>query len=267
MAIIGPGLTYDFRLSGPFESANYLSLYLVPALLLCAYYLYAERAKPSRNRYFNVASFTVIASALFFTKSYAAVLAVFGALSIAVMIAAIRHYGGLKKALKPLGILVLLLVIFVATQIGSNKFKLFLDFENRSSTTVRLQIYKTSWALIKEHPLLGVGPGLFQPYYQVKAPYVLGQPPYEWNMPHPHNIFLAFWLNSGILGLLAFVGLVIWVHLKGSYALIPLWGILIHGLFDVPFWKNDLAMIFWLILAMAVILRIHATSSSQKQSA
>jgi len=41
----------------------------------------------------------------------------------------------------------------------------FLDFENRSSSSVRIEIYQVAGGLIKERPLIGVGPGLFQAAY------------------------------------------------------------------------------------------------------
>lgn len=85
---------------------------------------------------------------------------------------------------------------------------------------------------------------------------------------YPHNIFLNFWSELGLAGLIIFI----WLWLKA--ALISLnnfwryrhqklawlsWGLLgawlavaIHGLVDVPYFKNDLAVLFWLGLAMTI---------------
>ena len=85
---------------------------------------------------------------------------------------------------------------------------------------------------------------------------------------YPHNIFLNFWSELGLAGLIIFV----WLWLK--VALISLinfwryrrqklawlsWGLLgawlaaaIHGLVDVPYFKNDLAVLFWLGLAVTI---------------
>ena len=148
-----------------------------------------------------------------------------------------------------------LFIAIILSQLNSPKFKQSLDFKNRSSSSVRIEIYRTSFDLIKENPIFGIGPGLFQANYQIKAPVTLGHAPLEWNMPHTHNIFLGFWLNAGIIGLIAFLLIIILCHTSFSYPLIALWGILIHGLFDMPFWKNDLAMIFWLIIVCILVLQ------------
>jgi len=254
--IFGTGFTPDLRLAGVFESANYLSLYLAPAFLLGLYYLSQKDFLTKSERLLSVGGCTIMAHALFMSQSYAAILAIFGAIGFYVLRLLFRKRGNLKQFFGMLILLLALLAGLIASQFNTPKFQQFLDWENRSSTSVRLEIYQVSLTLIKDHPLTGIGPGLFQAYYQTNAPLVLGQVPLEWNMPHPHNIFLAFWLNAGLLGFLAFLGFLFLAHRKFTYPLIAFWGILIHGLFDVPFWKNDLAMIFWLILGAIVVLQI-----------
>ncbi|HNW55854.1 MAG TPA: O-antigen ligase family protein [bacterium] len=84
---------------------------------------------------------------------------------------------------------------------------------------------------------------------------------------YPHNIFLNFWSELGLAGLLIFLWL--WIkaiainllnywrfHQKNNWAWLS-WGLagawlatLIHGLVDVPYFKNDLAVMFWLGLAL-----------------
>ncbi len=256
LGIFGNGITYDFRLNGLFESANYLSLFLVPALLLCMYFV-LQRKKPfSRYYYLDLASLVIMVHALLFTKSYAAILGVFGAIGISILYFILFKAKNRRKYIIAFSSLVLTFILIILSQLNSPKFKQFLDFENRSSTSVRLEIYQTSIALIKKEPITGVGLGLFQARYQNNIKQVLGRFPMEWNMPHPHNIFLAFWINTGIIGLFAFLSLLFLSHKKITYPLIPLWGILIHGMFDVPFWKNDLAMIFWLIIGSIVVLQM-----------
>ena len=81
---------------------------------------------------------------------------------------------------------------------------------------------------------------------------------------HPHNIFLAFWLYGGLLSLVGFVWLIVAAagQLAGSKVdwglrlglLAALGAILLQGLFDTTYFKNDLALIFWLIIALIAIL-------------
>jgi O-antigen ligase len=263
LALFGKGITYDFRLSGIFESANYLSLYLVPALLVSGCFIMKRSGKADTLGYLDLISFVVMAHAIFFTKSYAAIIAVFGAFVLYMLYMVAK--GRVKMRTVIAGILALLatFIVVMLTQINTPKFKQFVDWENRSSTSVRLEIYEIAWNLIDKNPLTGVGPGLFQANYQIEGPRVLGHAPMEWNIPHPHNIFFAFWLNAGLLGLLALLFFLILAHRKFTCPLIAFWGIIIHGFFDTPFWKNDLSMIFWFILGAIVITQTYGTLAPQ----
>lgn len=254
--LFGTGVTIDFRLRGFYESANYLALYLVPAILISIYLmLQRQNKKPTKWDYIDLSALVVMVYSLFFTKSYAGIIGLFGSIGLFSVYFLIKNPKQRKKIIGGIVVLFFTFVVVVISQINTSKFKQFLDWENRSSTSVRLEIYKTSIDLIKEKPLIGHGPGLFQPNYQIQAPVTLGHAPLEWNMPHPHNIFLGFWINTGLIGLLAFLLILVLAHQSFTFPLIALWGILIHGLFDMPFWKNDLAMIFWLLIACILVLQ------------
>lgn len=254
--LTGDYLTVDARASGPFESANYLSLYVGP---LTVYAILAFLKKgPLKDRIYLGLSAVISALALFFTYSYAAWLAVFVSLLVALLLF-IR-----KKGIRPFSTILigLFLVgfILIFSQLDSDKWAQMLELAERSSSSVRLQVYEISLALIQSHPLLGIGLGQFEQQYQEVAILVLGQAPFEWNMLHPHNVFLAFWLNMGLLGLASFL----WLSFKAlawlteedkkerHLAALMLVAILAHGLFDTPYFKNDLSFQFWLLLAMLI---------------
>ena len=263
-ALMGHGITYDHRLSGLFESANYLALYIGPALLLNIHEL-LNHPKQDREHHINVATLTVLAYTLIFTQSYAGLLAVLGAVFLYILHDMFRNHGSVKKpALALLGI-VMATGLIMATQWNTPKFQNFLRFQERSSSSVRMEIYHTSLYMIQKKPWTGIGLGQFQSQYQINAPKVLGGAPLEWNMPHAHNLFLHHWLNTGIVGLVSLLFLIALAHQSFTYPLIALWGVLIHGLFDTPFWKNDLAMIFWLLIACIFILQQHANHPAQKR--
>lgn len=267
MVFFGHGITADLRLTGFYESANYLALYLVPAILLNVVWILQGAAGNRGQSLLDIATLTILLHALFFTQSYAGILAVFGSLILYALYVMLRRPGNLKKAF--FGMLVLLAALsFIAfSQLNTPKFQQFLDVSNRSSTTVRFQIYRVTARLIADHWLWGVGPGLYQARYQNAAPEVLGRPPMEWNIPHPHNIFFAFWLNAGLLGLLGLIGFVLLAHRQFTYPLLAFWGIILHGFFDTPFWKNDLAMIFWAVVGAIALLQSYGTHSAQKPKA
>ena len=249
------GFSDDGRLRGLFESANYLSLYLSPAFLLATYFLFQRKKLRRGEFYLNGGAWLILALGLFFTQSYGAFLGIFGALGLYVLVLLFKKPTWHKKLTISLVGVVILFGALLASQWNTPKFQQMLDFSGRSSSSVRIEIYRTSLHMIAEKPFLGFGPGLFEANYQINAPEVLGQAPLEWNMPHPHNVFLAFWLNAGLLGFLALILLIVLVHGGFTYPLVALWGVLIHGLVDVPFWKNDLAVIFWLLVVGVVVLQ------------
>lgn len=92
---------------------------------------------------------------------------------------------------------------------------------------------------------------------------------------YPHNILLNFWSELGILGAIIFlwlVGRVIFVSYRTAnisnlsnsrLKFIPLGilsallAIVIHGLVDVPYLKNDLAVMFWVILALSFLFELN----------
>lgn len=77
---------------------------------------------------------------------------------------------------------------------------------------------------------------------------------------YPHNIFLNFWTEIGLLGLIAFVLVFVSTYIKGLKKASPSWltlgalaavtAIAVHGLIDVPYFKNDLAILFWIFIAL-----------------
>ncbi len=83
---------------------------------------------------------------------------------------------------------------------------------------------------------------------------------------YPHNIILNFWLEIGLLGLLAF-GLVIVIFFKQGFGqlqsnkwlalgtMAAMVTMLVHGLIDVTYFKNDLAVLFWIIIALPLTLQ------------
>jgi len=263
--IFGEGITYDLRLSGFFESANYLSLYLVPPILFSICLIFQRIGKPRLKEYLDLSSLVIMAHALFFTKSYAAIIGVFGSLILYLFYMVVKKRVKIRNIIVGILLILATFVVIIATQINTSKFQQFLELRERSSSSVRLEIYEISWALIDENSIIGIGPGLFQANYQTKGPRILGHAPMEWNIPHSHNVFFAFWLNAGLLGLLALLVFIVFAHLRFTYPLIVFWGILIHGLFDTPFWKNDLSMIFWLTLGSIVILQTYVNPSPKKR--
>lgn len=288
-AFSGNYITVDMRASGPFISANYLALYIAPAV----FYTFARlqdlvfrREKSPLRRSFlfffnrlahpvsypeifrSIFVFGILFLALMFTKSYSAVLA----LALAIVFYLLLRYKIFSKKLW-LGVAIfLLLTALTVMLLDPVKWRQFSIVTERTSSSVRVEVYKIAIRLVLEHPFLGIGLGQFPAFYQLEAPRILGHAPYEWNMLHPHNLFLAFWLNLGIVGLIGLVWILVlcwrkaWSLIKIFYkqavdsiawykviAFFMLFIIIFHGLFDTPFFKNDLALLFWLIVSVILL--------------
>jgi O-antigen ligase len=165
----------------------------------------------------------------------------------------------LKKYLLPiLGVIIAFIAIFGIWQFNTPKFQSLLDMNNRNSITTRVQIWDTSIAMIIDNPVLGIGLADFQRVYAetIPAKYF---PPYEWLVPEPHNLYFAFWLHLGLAGIIWLIYILRYTIIRliesiksnqwETYWLsLSLLSIFLYGILDTPFWKNDLALVFLVIL-------------------
>jgi O-antigen ligase len=125
----------------------------------------------------------------------------------------------------------------------------------------RLNLWEATLRMLKDHPILGTGMFGFARSIQ---PYRGGV--YEENLIYPHNIVLNMWTETGLAGLASFAWLLVqafrvsWTGWKsGPVAwraiqlgiVLAMVAIIVHGLVDVPYFKNDLALEFWAFLGLA----------------
>jgi putative inorganic carbon (hco3(-)) transporter len=135
-----------------------------------------------------------------------------------------------------------------------------LDLSSPANTIVlRLSLWKSTLNMLSHRPLFGGGLSGFKASIQ---PY--RDPAYHENQIYPHNLFLNFWAETGLLGLLAFLWLMVQVVRSGlrglhagGWARIMAIGVLglvlsflVHGLLDAPYFKNDQALAFWVLLGI-----------------
>jgi O-antigen ligase len=131
----------------------------------------------------------------------------------------------------------------------------------RQTGGFRLDLWRSSLEMVRDHPMLGIGLDNFAYLYQ--HVYLREGAAAEPNLSHPHNWLLHVWLELGLLGLVAFGWLVArfwfwaraaqskiearWVVAGAAGAMVDL---LIHGLIDNSYFLVDLAFVFWLNLAL-----------------
>lgn len=251
--LTGEYITIDGRASGPFSSANYLSLYIGPAILASGILAWQGLKKKDLTLWYMWV-FIFCFVALIGSRSYGAFLALF--------VAGLFYFVMMTKSLKKVGLIALLFVfvgsIFLYTQKDTEKFQVLFEYDQRSSSSVRLQTWQIAGNLIKENPITGIGLGQFDAQYQLQGRRILGVQPHEETQLHPHNVFLSFWLNAGLLGfafLLLIIGKIGRKIIKSRKHEVVFFAslfllILVHGLVDQPFWKNDLSLLWWFIIAL-----------------
>ena len=249
------------RLQVTYASANHLGLFLGRALPFAVALAWCSR----KWRGPALTAATALVGALAATFSAGAWLG-----SGAALLALIGRLAGWRKAALTLALLGGLALLSLAL-VPSERLSARLD-PSQSTTFIRLRLWESSLAMIADHPLLGVGLDNFLYLYQQR--YIHPAALAEANLSHPHNLVLHFWLQLGLLGLVSglwLVGRAIWMAWRlagptaddlgralGAGALGSLVDFVVHGQIDNSYFLPDLAMIFWLTLAvLAVEARLH----------
>ena len=197
------------------------------------------------------------AIAIYLTKSYGAVIGIVAALFCFSLKKYksdnIKIFSDNKKTLAILAVLVFAVFSFLTFQ----KYEQIVNSSERSSLHSRIMIWNASLEIIKDSPIFGIGPGTFQEVYlnyqsRFAVPYL------EWAVPEPHNTLLAFYLQPGLIGFVGFILILIWLSKRArtsDIVFLFLVYFLVHGLIDTLYWKNDLALIFWLVVGVSVALK------------
>lgn len=246
--------TYDGRLSAFYPSPNYLAMYLVPGIFI-GYFLIERKNKKNcfLHNLLIIFSLLAIIIAIYLTKSHAAWLS--AAIAYPFFILSIKS--SLFRYFWRVSLIVIIFAFIFLAYIDTDKIIRVAHIQERSSLASRVMIWKSAMLITIKNPIWGIGPGQFQQNYLSYQKYF---PPYlEWAVPQPHNLYLAFWLQAGIVGLCGFLLVIISSFKKiltslknkktASFAVMVaciLISFLFWGFLDTPYWKNDLAFIFWL---------------------
>ncbi len=246
--------TYDVVNTPPvviYNTANAVALYLVPLMAFAgAVVLHRQdrRERLAAGALLVVGGLCVVLS--FSRGGYLALAAVAVGLAMSHPRRWLLLVGGLVVA----GALLVIPPIAhrVATEVNLN--------DPHNTLVGRTHLWSAALQMLRAHPIFGAG---LSGFATAVAPY--------WNANHPdrftypHNIVLNFWTETGLLGLAAFAWIVIaafirtwrgwryaapeWrpIHLGVMLALVA---VVVHGLVDVPYWKNDLSLEFWALLSL-----------------
>lgn len=245
------------RVLGTYTSPNHFALLLGRALPFLA----ALAWMVPRWRVWAAAGGALCGAALLVTFS------VGGWLGTGLALLLVAGLAGGRRALLGLALagLVATAVVFFAAPVERLAGRL----DPRQGTSfVRIQLWQASVELVRGAPLLGIGLDNFLYRYPSMMP---PGTPYEPNLSHPHNLVLQAWLQLGILGLAAF-GWLLWRFWRLAWpvardatgpplrralavgALGSMTDFVAHGMVDNSYFLPDMAIVFWLTLAVAATI-------------
>lgn len=258
-------VTADNRVIGVFGyNPNYVALFLTPIIvLLMGYGISLYQSKKYRLSLIVAAAVLINLAGLYTTGSRSGYLATTAGL-VFFLILNFWHQIRAKKYLK-IGLLILIIVGVLG---AAYAFKP--NFQASSgrvvtSNNIRWQIWQTSIEMIKNHPIFGAGLGNYQNAFSTLTANRVNFP--EFISPlalSSHNVFLMFYVEIGILGVLGFIWLLIYFYRLGFSNFANAWSkillsamtaLLLQGLVDTPYFKNDLSLLFWLIFGCMILLK------------
>lgn len=228
---------FELRATSIFPYPNALGLFLSPIFIFSFFDFLQTQRK------FFLFITIISAFGIFLAQSEGAIFGLVTSLFITLLIS--------KSPTKTkfLGLISFSVISFIALISPLRNKILFLE----NSGQVRLSQWSETWSMLQDHFLFGSGfggyPQVFAPYHQALQ-YEIFQ--------YPHNIFLNFWTEFGLLGL-AFILILPIFLLKQNFQKYPFLKLtffaifatmFFHGLVDVPFFKNDLATLTWIFLGL-----------------
>ncbi len=252
------------RATGPFPFPNALALFVTPIAALALADVVARYNDRSAGAHGApllksiIGWLTVIAGfvAVILAQSDGGLVALLAATFVALLL----HRQTRKAALTVALAAILAVAVIQPLRSAVEEKLLFKEWSGK----VRTVIWKESWTMLTDtgtpaglaRPILGAGlaayPTAILPYHKATWMEVF---------QYPHNILLNIWSETGLLGLIAFSCILItWVR-RGSGPrttdlILPiLTALLVHGLVDVPYFKNDLAVAFWLFVLITTSLK------------
>ena len=245
------------RVTGLYEFANAVPLYLGPIVALSISTI-LSKYKDQKNKsmlYLSVATLLVALGAIVLSQSKGGVVGVFSILIVWLGYLVFQSFSlSYKKIVKYLVIILIALYFMLNLFIYANVNNLTQGERTLgSSLSNRYCIWQGTRDLLKDKFITGSGLNGYQLDYKEYKTCLNSEYQY------PHNLLLTFWTELGLVGMLAFLWIAyvfIRMSIKGRDIILSLGlisalvYIFVHGLVDVPYFKNDLSVGFWVLLAL-----------------
>ncbi|RMG66482.1 MAG: O-antigen ligase domain-containing protein [Calditrichaeota bacterium] len=175
---------------------------------------------------------------------------------------------GLRRVL-PAGILLAAGLIWLVPELRLRLFSIFDPALNEN----RLNLWHTAWRMIKAHPFLGIGPGMFNEVFEQYR-----VPGFYDATGHAHNDYFNTALNSGIPALLAWLAIwALWFY-RGIHGwqspdrtqleravllgcLLGMAGILIAAFFQCYYTDLENNIFWWLIYSLGAVAQARISAA------
>ena len=236
----------SFRVTAWYGFPNGVGLFLSPLLLLS---LFLIDKKEKITWILPIVFIPLGILAIAFAKSTGGLIGVLGGFILLTLL-----YKKTRWWIIGLGIITIV-SLFTLPQLSNIKDEI--TFQDRSGQ-IRISMWGEATEFLSNNKILGAG---FVSYQEKVKPYhtTVDNEGVE-IFHHPHNIFLTMWVNLGILGLFGFIWILTWYFRVGLTNLNPqtkillatMTVIIITGLVDSPYIKNDLSILFWLLPALLI---------------
>jgi len=237
------------RVTSFFTTPNAIGLYIVPTTILLVGFLYKEFKQKKQINYFYLVIIILNCLALFLSFSQGAWIA------LGVGILALLYFWGYKKIVLA-GVIFSILFSVLITPLNQA-----IRFADKAGEN-RLIIWGYTVDYLLESPQNFVlGTGIRQWFRKIQKPY------YDTKqlerLTFPHSIFLNFWTEIGLLGEFSFLGILAYLiyllfgkikenKIMAGIFLSMILVFIVHGLVDVPYFKNDLAILTWVWIFLSL---------------
>ncbi len=146
-----------------------------------------------------------------------------------------------------------------------------------SSTSFRMNVYKSSWHMFTDNPIFGIGPGNHT-FREIYGYYMLT----GFDALAAYSVPLEIAVETGICGFISFFAFILFLFIDSikyicqdqsirgkiyvSISIMSILGLMTHGLFDTVFFRPQIQFVFWTSVAMLSGVLSRKEINSNKKS-
>ena len=239
-------------LHGSIMQSTMLYIILLPAFLVLTL---REKATFSRRIFDGIIFFTSLAACIMINTRGAWL-----DLAIVLPFIVVYRLRSRRKILATALICVVLGGIFLAASPRTfNRLETFTKVTTEQSVSERFLMWRSALYAIGDNPLTGVGFGNYEAAYREKY---ISDEAQERSQGHAHNVYLQFWAETGLPGLILLCGLFgyilywSWRRAGNFYGLIifaSTLDLMLYGLTDYTLSSFSAMRVYWLMFGVCII--------------